>query len=109
MKKSKITALLLAGTLAVTSFLPSVTASAVPSYCQRLINGNQCGKLVKEYETGRSISYEETHMYGGGFLGIGAKPCTYEYYYKYVQSKCLAGHVASTARIRCESGHICGK
>lgn len=109
MKKSKITALLLAGTLAVTSFLPSVTASAVPSYCQRLINGNQCGKLVKEYETGRSISYEESHEYGGFLNTFGKKTCTYEYYYKYVQSKCSAGHVASTARVKVESGHICGE
>lgn len=108
MKKSKITALLLAGTLAVTSFLPSVTASAAPTYCQKLVGVNQCGQLVRGYRAGQSITYEDSHKYGG-FLGIGAKQCTYRYYYEYMEYRCLAGHVAETTSTRREYGHTCGQ
>lgn len=106
MKKLKIASLLLALTLAVSIF--PISASAAADYCQRLVNGNQCGKILSWYTTGRSVTYATSHKYGG-FLGIGASTCNYEYYLLYKEHRCISGHVDETKADRIESKHTCGK
>lgn len=104
--KVKLLPLLLAVIICFVAFAP--VALAATDYCQRLVNGNQCGKTLYWYYTGRSISYDASHKYGG-FLGIGQQTCNYEYYYKYYDYKCSSGHVAKTSTSRIETGHDCGK
>lgn len=106
MKRLKIVTLLLAFTLTV-SILP-ITASAASSYCQRLVNGNQCGKILSWYTTGRSITQAASHKYGG-ILGIGQSTCNYEYYVVYKEHRCISGHIDDTKEDRIESKHTCGK
>ena len=104
--KVKLLPLLLAVIICFVAFAP--VAMAATDYSQRLVNGNQCGKTLYWYYTGRSISYDASHKYGG-FLGIGQQTCNYEYYYKYYDYKCSSGHVEKTRTSRVETGHDCGK
>lgn len=54
--KVKLLPLLLAVIICFVAFAP--VAMAATDYCQRLVNGNQCGKTLYWYYTGRSISYD---------------------------------------------------
>lgn len=105
-KKTKTAALLLACSLAIAIF-PSRSLAA-DDYCQVLVGDDQCGKhLAWDYKD-RTIAKQESHKYGG-FLGIGAKTCTYDYYYLNYVYKCGRGHIADTKAVRRETGHTCGQ
>lgn len=77
-------------------------------YCQILENGKQCGNPIMTVYTGRSIDYADSHKYGG-FLGIGAKTCNYQYYYQYYKTQCTGENVINTYSFKIESGHVCGQ
>lgn len=83
-------------------------SAAQTNYCQRLVGYNQCGKYLYWTTTGRSITYYDYHEYGG-ILGMGQSKCNYQYYYSYLERKCLDGHVAEASTLKNESGHTCGK
>lgn len=107
MRKLKIASLLLVCTLAVSIF--PVTVSATSNYCQRLVSGNQCGKLLRWYSVGRSITYSASHKYGGIWI-IGQSTCNYKYYISYKEYKCASGHIDSSSQDTIEFDHSsCGK
>lgn len=104
--KTKIAALLLtACTLAVAVF--PIHTLAASDYCQVKVGINQCGKLLTWKYTNTSISYADSHTYGG--ILWFAKTCNYDYYYKYYEYRCASGHVTNTRADRIETGHDCGK
>ena len=105
--KAKRISLVLAVVICLAAIAP-VALAATTSYCQRLVNGNQCGKSLYWKHDGRSINYPATHKYGG-FLGIGSKTCYAYYYYNYYIRQCNSGHIAGYTENRSEVHPSCGK